>query len=247
MRRRSQLLLLISLVQLILPTVLWGQERAVDFFNLVNEAETQGELDNALTNYDHTIQLAPKYSEAYCKRGNVKEAKGDLDGALADYNAAIQLSPRDAYAYGCRGNVKRDKEDWDGISQRATGHGGAEPQPIKLVVPGAQANFYVGQAIPISKLGKCHSQELVPTGKVVNLAVAIVASDTATKLLRVNPLGELRKNQFSSGHGTSLASRLLQKTTKLTLNRSHPFLCTCACCNTLYNCQHSPRPDDNDA
>jgi hypothetical protein len=134
-----------------------------------------------------------------------------------------------------------------GISQRAAGHGGAEPQPIKLVVPGAQANFYyVGQAIPISKLGKGHSQELVPTGEVINLAVAIVASDAATKLLRVDPLGELRKDQFSGRHDTSLAFLLLRKTTKPSPNRSHQFSCACACFNSIYNCNISSIPDDND-
>ena len=62
----------------------------------------------------------------------------------------------------------------------------------------------------------------------------------------MDPFGELRKNQFSSRHGASLASWLLRKTTKQSLNRSHHFSCACASVCRTYNRQHSPRPDDSD-
>jgi hypothetical protein len=88
---------------------------------------------------------------------------------------------------------------------------------------------------------------LVPTREVINLAVAFIAPDTAAKLLGVNPFGELRKNQFSSGYDASLAAQLLRKTTKLNLNRSHHFSCACASLWLAYNRQHSPRRDGSDA
>jgi hypothetical protein len=62
-----------------------------------------------------------------------------------------------------------------------------------------------------------------PTRKVTNLVVSIVAVDTATEMFGMDPIGELRKNQFSSEHDASLASWLLWKMTKRSSNRSHPL------------------------
>ena len=67
----------------------------------------------------------------------------------------------------------RQSRELIGVGQRAMGDGGTKPQPIELVVAGAQADFYVGQAIPVSDLSKGHGKELVPTREVINLAVAM--------------------------------------------------------------------------
>src|SRR5208283_2164389 len=108
-----------------------------------------------------------------------------------------------------------------GIGQRAMRDGRTKPQPVELVLARAQANFYVGQAISVSQLGEGHGQELVPARELVSLIVAVITLHTAAKLLGVNPLRQLRKNQFSSGHGPSLAYRLLRKTPNWSLIRSH--------------------------
>ncbi len=74
----------------------------------------------------------------------------------------------------------------------------------------------------------------------------MVAIDTAAKLLRVNPVGQLRKNRFSSGHGASLAWLVLGQMPKRTLNRSHHLLCASHLHLATYNRRHSPRPDGSD-
>ena len=68
------------------------------------------------------------------------------------------------------------------------------------------ADFDVRQAFSISELREGHGQELIPTRKAMNLVVASVAIDAAAKLFGMNPVGQLRKNQFSGGHNASLAA-----------------------------------------
>src|SRR5271170_6283914 len=48
----------------------------------------KGDLDGALADYNHAIELDPKNAVAYDDRGLLKQNKGDNDGALADYNKA---------------------------------------------------------------------------------------------------------------------------------------------------------------
>jgi len=58
--------------------------------------------------------------------------------------------------------------------------------------------------------------------------VAVIALNAAAKLLRVNPVGELRKNRFASVHSSSLAWPVLSKMPKRSSNRSHHFSCAVA-------------------
>src|ERR1035438_6171468 len=88
-------------------------------------------------------------------------------------------------------------------SARVLGATGARKQ---LVGTCPQADFDVRQAFSIGELREGHGEELIPTRKATNLVVASVAVDTAAKLFGMNPVGQLRKNQFSSGHNASLAS-----------------------------------------
>src|ERR1035438_309936 len=93
-----------------------------------------------------------------------------------------------------------------GIGQGAMRHRCPKAHPIELVGTCPQAAFDVRQAFSIGELREGHSEELIPTWKTTNLVVASVAVDTAAKLFGMNPVGQLRKNQFSSGHNASRAS-----------------------------------------
>lgn len=53
----------------------------------------KGQLQEALTGYQHALAADPDYAEAYSNRGVVKSALGDIDGAIADYNTAVKLKP----------------------------------------------------------------------------------------------------------------------------------------------------------
>ena len=93
-----------------------------------------------------------------------------------------------------------------GIGQGAMRHRRPKAQPIELVGTGPQADLDVRQAFATGELREGHGEELIPTWKTTNLVVASIAVDTAAKLFGMNPVGQLRKNQFPSGHNASLAS-----------------------------------------
>src|SRR5690242_15427153 len=105
--------MLVSCLELTGPSLLLGQERAVDFYRRACGEEQRNELENALADYTRTIELAPKYADAYIGRGNVQARKGGLDDALADYNHAIEINPQSTLAYINRARVKYRRSDWD--------------------------------------------------------------------------------------------------------------------------------------
>ncbi len=72
----------------------------------------KGDLDGAITDYNRTIELDPKYAIAYLNCGNAKDDKGDLDGAIADYNRGLQLNPRDSKAFSYRADVYFNKKQY---------------------------------------------------------------------------------------------------------------------------------------
>ena len=72
------------------------------------------DLEGAMVDYNHAIELDPQSAIAYINRGNIKFAKGDLNGAMADYNHAIELNPKDSRAYNNRGLVEFRGGDLDG-------------------------------------------------------------------------------------------------------------------------------------
>ena len=73
----------------------------------------KGDLDGAISDYDRTVELDPKYAIAYFNRGNAKDDKGDLEGAIADYDRGIELNPKDSKAYYYRAEVHAKKKEYD--------------------------------------------------------------------------------------------------------------------------------------
>jgi len=63
--------------------------------------------------YNKAIQLNPRYTDAYFKRGNTYFDNRDYDRAMADYSKAIQLDPRYTFAYYNRGNTYFNKGNYD--------------------------------------------------------------------------------------------------------------------------------------
>lgn len=85
--------------------------------------QSKGDLDGAIADYTHAIELDPKFALAYSNRGRAKALKRDLDGAIEDYTRAIELNPTLALAYGDRAKAKHLKGDLDSAisdSTRAT-------------------------------------------------------------------------------------------------------------------------------
>ncbi|MFC1864332.1 fused MFS/spermidine synthase [Chloroflexota bacterium] len=67
--------------------------------------ESEGELKEAVAEYDEAIRLNPYLAEAYYNRGNTYQKMGQFQRALNDYDEAIRLDPQDNTAYNNRGNT----------------------------------------------------------------------------------------------------------------------------------------------
>jgi len=73
-----------------------------------------------MEDYNKTIELDAKNSEAYAGRGNVKSKLNDFDGAIEDLNKAIELDTKNAEAYFYRGStLLKLKDNEAGIKDSA--------------------------------------------------------------------------------------------------------------------------------
>lgn len=65
----------------------------------------QGNLAQAMPDFNKAIKINPNYGEVYNIRGASYRAQGNLTQAISDYNIAIGIDPNFAEAYYNRGNV----------------------------------------------------------------------------------------------------------------------------------------------
>lgn len=73
------------------------------FFYLGECSKGQGDLENAIAQYSHALDLEPTYIRALEGRASCYQAKKDLAHAIEDYTSIIQLEPENDYAYNSRG------------------------------------------------------------------------------------------------------------------------------------------------
>src|SRR5437660_4350219 len=88
-----------------------GNNLAITLYHRAISYRQKNDNENALSDYNESIRINPKYAKSFNNRGNVWKDKGDLDRAIADYNEAIRLDPKFALAYANRGDVWDDKGD----------------------------------------------------------------------------------------------------------------------------------------
>ena len=84
---------------------------ATIYFNRGLARQANGDLDQAIADFDRAITLNPKHAFAYNNRGNSYLAKGDLDRALADHELAVTLLPTHPLPYYSRGSSRRKRGD----------------------------------------------------------------------------------------------------------------------------------------
>jgi len=63
------------------------------------------EVEQALADYTHALELDPHYARAYASRGSVYRRLYDYERALHDYNHALELTSNYAWAYFGRGTT----------------------------------------------------------------------------------------------------------------------------------------------
>jgi tetratricopeptide (TPR) repeat protein len=69
----------------------------------------KGRLDEAITQYDKALKIAPDYAEAWYDLGLALDQMGRLDEAITHYRKAVQLNPPFPYAYNNLGNALMQK------------------------------------------------------------------------------------------------------------------------------------------
>ena len=82
------------------------------YFKWGEEKYKLGDYENAIADYDMTVQLNPDHADAYNNRGNVKYKLKQYNAAIADYDMAIRLNPNHADAYNNRGKAKHKLEQY---------------------------------------------------------------------------------------------------------------------------------------
>jgi tetratricopeptide (TPR) repeat protein len=58
----------------------------------------QGDLEGAMNDFSHAIELDPQNKMAYLGRGEVRERRADFKGALADFQKVLEMDPANTEA-----------------------------------------------------------------------------------------------------------------------------------------------------
>ncbi|WP_044291766.1 tetratricopeptide repeat protein [Rivularia sp. PCC 7116] len=87
-------------------------ENAAVWSNRGNSRVSQNKLEEALVDFNKSIELAPNVTDPYLNRGTALEGLGKWDEAIADYNHVLELDPDDAMAYNNRGNAEAGLKKW---------------------------------------------------------------------------------------------------------------------------------------
>lgn len=102
-----------------------GLSGAVEHFDAGLKLQVQGHFEEAIGEYDQTIELDPEYAMAYNNRGLAYGDLGQLEKAIKDYDRAIELNPRfattfynRALAYNDLGQYQQAVEDYDRAIER---------------------------------------------------------------------------------------------------------------------------------
>jgi tetratricopeptide (TPR) repeat protein len=88
-------------------------DNAAGWSNRGNSKMSQNFPQEALVDYNKSVELAPNYPDPYLNRGAALESLGKWEEAIADYNRVLEIDPKDAAAYNNRGNAKAGLGKWE--------------------------------------------------------------------------------------------------------------------------------------
>jgi len=164
--------------------------KAIECIETGNDHFERGKFDNAIKEYDKALKIAPKYAEAYYRRGlayyklssAVFTGKKNYEKAKSDFKEATILNPSHAEAWFMRG---MSSSDWEHLTERLSFYNEA----IRLNPDYAQAYYQRGR--------HHHGKD--------NFNAAVVDYETAMRLdpsIDANKLLEgarLNKSKFDCG------------------------------------------------
>jgi tetratricopeptide (TPR) repeat protein len=61
-----------------------GEDLAITYYNRAISYRQKNDNESALSDYNDSIRLNPKYAKSFNNRGNIWKDKGDIDRAIAD-------------------------------------------------------------------------------------------------------------------------------------------------------------------
>ncbi len=73
--------------------------------------KSSGDLESAVADYTHALQLAPDDALLYQNRANALREMGDFDSALIDIEKSLELAPEVAGAWYVRGAIAEAQGD----------------------------------------------------------------------------------------------------------------------------------------
>ncbi|MBD2188335.1 tetratricopeptide repeat protein [Pseudanabaena mucicola] len=88
-------------------------DNAAGWSNRGNSKMSQNLPQQALADYNKSVELAPNFPDPYLNRGAALESLGKWEAAIADYNRVLEIDPNDAAAYNNRGNAKAGLGKWE--------------------------------------------------------------------------------------------------------------------------------------
>ncbi len=91
---------------------LWP-DNPVGWSNRGNSRVSQNKLDEAIADFNKSIELALDEADPYLNRGTAYEGQGRWEDAIADYQRVLAINPNDAMAYNNLGNAKAGQGKWD--------------------------------------------------------------------------------------------------------------------------------------
>jgi serine/threonine protein kinase len=83
-------------------------ENATAYLERGKKQSTADKLQEALADFNKSIQLQPTIADSYNERGQVRSRLEDKQGALTDFNEALKINPNLADAYYQRASVHDD-------------------------------------------------------------------------------------------------------------------------------------------
>ena len=107
----------------------------------------QGQLDQALKDFNQALGLDPDSFEALYNRGRVYTMQGKPEKAVADYTAALKLKNDDWQVYYNRGNAYLDQEKFkEALAGLRQGPEAGPEEPSEVIHNRGLAHLGLGQA-----------------------------------------------------------------------------------------------------
>jgi len=95
----------VSLYRLVIELNEGHPDLYLAYFNRAHAFISLERFEDAQEDLDSTLELAPKFSDAYKLRGILNLSLGYFEEAKADFDRLIGLTPQDPYAYANRGTA----------------------------------------------------------------------------------------------------------------------------------------------